>query len=78
MFVSVLFFQYKSDLKRKRRLHALSSLNKGASSKGEVTEQLACILKSLWSLQVQLPIIENIEFLMRNVAKRYLVKVWSF
>ena len=45
-------FQYKSDLKRKRRLHALSALNKGASSKGEVTEQLACILKSLWSLQV--------------------------
>ena len=47
-----LYLQYKSDLKRKRRLHALSALQKGASCKGEVTEQLACVLKSLWSLQV--------------------------
>ena len=53
--------QYKSDLKRKRSIQALTAqLTKGRNgsngmgSKGEVTEQLATMLKSLWSLQVRI------------------------
>ena len=47
---------YKSDLKRKRkRLQTLTALNKvRQGSKGEVTEQLATLFKSLWSLQVNI------------------------
>ena len=47
---------YKGDLKRKKKLQTLTALYKRNASelcgRGEVTEQLATLLKSLWSLQV--------------------------
>ena len=54
--------QYKADLKRRRRLLPFSAGGKtaaaaaantgsGSGGRGELTEQLAVVLKSLWSLQ---------------------------
>jgi ubiquitin carboxyl-terminal hydrolase 31 len=55
--------QYKADLKRRRRLLPFSAGGKTAAAataagagnngggRGELTEQLALVLKSLWSLQ---------------------------
>ena len=49
---------YKGDLKRKKKLQTLTALYKRNASelcgRGEVTEQLATLLKSLWSLQVNI------------------------
>jgi len=65
------FFQYKIDLKRKRRQHPFSVLHKGTSSKGEVTEQFATVLKSLWSLQYDPEISIRFKSLVEKHACQY-------
>ncbi len=71
---------YKSDLKRKKKLTALTALYKrtstsGASSdfcsRGEVTEQLATLLKSLWSLQYDPEISIRFKSLVEKNASQY-------
>lgn len=66
-----LFFQYKSDLKRKRRQHPLKGLHKGTNNKGEVTEQLATVLKSLWSLQYDPEVSIRFKSLVEKHASQY-------
>ena len=72
--------QYKSDLRRKRRISSLAALRKraataanGASStdRGEVTEQLAVLLKSMWSLQYDPEISIRFKSLVEKHASQY-------
>lgn len=69
---------YKCDLKRKRRLQALTTLHKRRSgsdicggARGEVTEQLATMLKSLWSLQYEPEISVRFKALVEKHASQY-------
>jgi len=41
---------YKADLRRRRRRSYVAAFNKRATERGEITEQFAQLLKSLWSL----------------------------
>ena len=72
--------QYKSDLRRKRRISSLAALKKraataanGANStdRGEVTEQLAVLLKSMWSLQYDPEISIRFKSLVEKHASQY-------
>ena len=63
--------QYKCDLRRKRRLAHLRSFSKRTSGKGEVTEQLAVLLKSLWSLQYEPEISIRFKSLVEKYASQY-------
>ena len=64
--------QYKSDLRKKRRIANLTSFNKRmAANKGEVTEQLATLLKSLWSLQYDPEISIRFKSLVDKHASQY-------
>eukprot|EP00095_Tigriopus_kingsejongensis_P008552 snap_masked-scaffold989_size72935-processed-gene-0.7 protein:Tk08552 transcript:snap_masked-scaffold989_size72935-processed-gene-0.7-mRNA-1 annotation:"ubiquitin carboxyl-terminal hydrolase 31-like" len=62
--------QYKSDLRRKRRITHMSSFNK-QSHRGEITEQLATLLKSLWSLQYDPEISIRFKSLVDKHASQY-------
>lgn len=67
--------QYKSDLRRKRRITTTltSSFSKrpNGAGKGEVTEQLALLLKSLWSLQYDPEISIRFKSLVDKHASQY-------
>ncbi len=65
--------QYKSDLRRKRRrpYNVAATFNKRAGGKGEVTEQLATLLKSLWSLQYDPEISIRFKSLVDKHASQY-------
>ena len=60
--------QYKSDLKRRRRLTFTKSPVMG---KGEITEQLAVVLKSLWSLQYDPEISDKFKTLVDKYGSQY-------
>ena len=66
---------YKGDLKRKKKLQTLTALYKRNASelcgKGEVTEQLATLLKSLWSLQYDPEISIRFKSLVEKHASQY-------
>lgn len=67
---------YKGDLKRKKKLQALTALYKRSASadfcgRGEVTEQLATLLKSLWSLQYDPEISIRFKSLVEKHASQY-------
>ena len=70
---------YKGDLKRKKKLQALTALYKRSTNsnsadfcgRGEVTEQLATLLKSLWSLQYDPEISIRFKSLVEKNASQY-------
>lgn len=62
--------QYKSDLRRKRRIPNVTSFNK-QPNRGEITEQLATLLKSLWSLQYDPEISIRFKSLVDKHASQY-------
>ena len=68
---------YKGDLKRKKKLQALTALYKRSTNstdfcgRGEVTEQLATLLKSLWSLQYDPEISIRFKSLVEKHASQY-------
>jgi len=62
--------QYKSDLRRRRRLNAFTKAAAG-TGKGEVTEQLAMLLKSLWSLQYDPEISDKFKSLVDKYGSQY-------
>ena len=61
--------QYKSDLKRRRRLNTFTKA--AGAGKGEVTEQLAMLLKSLWSLQYDPEISDKFKSLVDKYGSQY-------
>ena len=61
--------QYKSDLKRRKRLSAFAKAT--GTGKGEVTEQLATLLKSLWSLQYDPEISDKFKSLVDKYGSQY-------
>jgi ubiquitin carboxyl-terminal hydrolase 31 len=61
--------QYKSDLKRRKRLGAFAKAT--GTGKGEVTEQLATLLKSLWSLQYDPEISDKFKSLVDKYGSQY-------
>jgi len=61
--------QYKSDLKRRKRLSAFAKAT--GTGKGEVTEQLATLLKSLWSLQYDPEISDKFKALVDKYGSQY-------
>jgi len=61
--------QYKSDLKRRKRLCAFAKST--GTGKGEVTEQLATLLKSLWSLQYDPEISDKFKSLVDKYGSQY-------
>jgi len=61
--------QYKSDLKRRRRLAFTKS--PATMGKGEITEQLATLLKSLWSLQYDPEISDKFKSLVDKYGSQY-------
>ena len=61
--------QYKSDLKRRKRLSAFAKAT--GTGKGEVTEQLAMLLKSLWSLQYDPEISDKFKSLVDKYGSQY-------
>ncbi len=66
--------QYKSDLRRRRRRRGppyVASLQKRAQGRGEVTEQLATLIKSLWSLQYDPEISIRFKSLVEKHASQY-------
>ncbi len=65
--------QYKSDLRRRRRRPYVASFHKrtGGGNRGEVTEQLATLLKSLWSLQYDPEISIRFKSLVEKHASQY-------
>merc|ERR1712038_1274009 len=67
---------YKGDLKRKKKLQAITALYKRSAAsefcgRGEVTEQLATLLKSLWSLQYDPEISIRFKSLVEKHASQY-------
>lgn len=60
--------QYKSDLRRRRRLAFTKTATRG---KGEITEQLAMVLKSLWSLQYDPEISDKFKALVDKYGSQY-------
>ena len=71
---------YKGDLKRKKKLQAITALYKRSTNsansadfcgRGEVTEQLATLLKSLWSLQYDPEISIRFKSLVEKNASQY-------
>ena len=64
---------YKSDLRRKRRIASsiTNFSNKQNGGRGEVTEQLALLLKSLWSLQYDPEISVRFKSLVDKHASQY-------
>ena len=61
--------QYKSDLKRRRRLTFTKTPT--TRGKGEITEQLAMVLKSLWSLQYDPEISDKFKALVDKYGSQY-------
>merc|ERR1719347_1724475 len=61
--------QYKSDLKRRKRLSAFAKAT--GTGKGEITEQLATLLKSLWSLQYDPEISDKFKSLIDKYGSQY-------
>ena len=64
--------QYKNDLKRRRRLSAFTRAN--GTGRGELTEQFATLLKSLWSLQYDPEISDRFKSLVDKYGSQYKVK----
>ena len=62
--------QYKSDLKRRRRL-TFTKTPTATRGKGEITEQLAMVLKSLWSLQYDPEISDKFKALVDKYGSQY-------
>jgi len=61
--------QYKSDLRRRRRLAFTKTPT--TMGKGEITEQLAMVLKSLWSLQYDPEISDKFKALVDKYGSQY-------
>lgn len=67
--------QYKNDLKRRRRLSAFTRAN--GTGRGELTEQFATLLKSLWSLQYDPEISDRFKSLVDKYGSQYKVIVYE-
>ena len=65
--------QYKNDLKRRRRISAFTRAN--STGRGELTEQFATLLKSLWSLQYDPEISDKFKSLVDKYGSQYKVKL---
>ena len=63
--------QYKNDLKRRRRISAFTRSN--GTGRGELTEQFATLLKSLWSLQYDPEISDRFKSLVDKYGSQYKV-----
>jgi len=61
--------QYKNDLKRRRRISAFTRAN--STGRGELTEQFATLLKSLWSLQYDPEISDKFKSLVDKYGSQY-------
>ena len=65
--------QYKNDLKRRRRISAFTRAN--GTGRGELTEQFATLLKSLWSLQYDPEISDKFKSLVDKYGSQYKVRI---
>ena len=63
--------QYKNDLKRRRRISAFTRAS--GTGRGELTEQFATLLKSLWSLQYDPEISDKFKSLVDKYGSQYKV-----
>ena len=63
--------QYKTDLKRRKRLSAFSRAH--SAGRGELTEQFATLIKSLWSLQYDPEISDRFKSLVDKYGSQYKV-----
>jgi len=61
--------QYKNDLKRRRRISAFT--RSSGTGRGELTEQFATLLKSLWSLQYDPEISDKFKSLVDKYGSQY-------
>lgn len=61
--------QYKHDLRRRRRLSAFTRAH--ATGRGELTEQFATLIKSLWSLQYDPEISDRFKSLVDKYGSQY-------
>ena len=61
--------QYKNDLKRRRRVSAFTRAH--ATGRGELTEQFATLIKSLWSLQYDPEISDRFKSLVDKYGSQY-------
>ena len=68
--------QYKNDLRRRKRLSAFSRAH--SAGRGELTEQFATLIKSLWSLQYDPEISDRFKSLVDKYGSQYKVSPhWS-